>query len=437
MDQYNPVNDNSRGRLATTVVLQLSEGVWKGKWENWESVLWTTKSQIPVGEFRAQFKVNRQDGVATKQIPFYVVFRIYEFEEGRSFLVPETAIWFGAGHNSSHALSYALHPDDRRIFEIAIREVNGETNTYDAAYNLSHWVANHFDWDLRYHTNDTIDLLLHHNSAQCADEAAFLVAMLHAVRIPAHPVTADAASEVDELTWGFDTWVEARLEGPGIPENWYVLHPHLYKDKDPDTGLRPTIKPTLRSVFGKNYGVATKSYNDLIIMADVSWLTKIDEISDGEHDVKFERNGCDEPMENFNHIASWVDHLCQDYWSDGHWECPPSRIAPRTRLQIVPARARLVVGEDLDFRTIVSAERAIEDTLVVRVVSNDIRSSMWPDSVLAEISHPVGLSIDESRTFDDRFQIPEDFTTSDELLLEARIGENYAIVPIEIAPRFE
>lgn len=427
---------DSKGRLANTVPLSFSGlsfpfgSVWKGTWDDWKSSLWTELDEIPVGRYAANFKVSwapgAEDDTLTRQTPFYVIFNTSEVEEGAGFTFAETAVWFGSRYNCDLALTYTLHPDDRRIFEIAIEEVSGETDSYRAAHKLSKWVGNHFKYDLSYHTNDTVDLLLNHDSAQCADEACFLVALLSAVGIPAHPVTADAGVEVGDAGWNFDTWTEARLEGPSEPENWYILHPHQY----------PTMQPTPRGTFGTDYGVATKKSNDLNIMADLGWMEHMDEVTDSKCDVRFERNACKEPKEQCTYVASWLDHLCQSgYWGEGHWECPPSRVT--AALQIVPARTRLVVGEELNFRTTLFAEREMEDVLVVRVISNDIRSRMWPDTILAEYHHPVRLPIRESKEFDDHFEVPGDFMTSDELLLEARIGEYYAVVPIEVAPRFE
>lgn len=70
-------------------------------------------------------------------------------------------------------------------------------------------------------------MLANYASAQCADEANFLTAMLRAVGIPAHPVTADADIETGNADWAFDTWTEFLVMRNGRPE-WMTLHPHEY-----------------------------------------------------------------------------------------------------------------------------------------------------------------------------------------------------------------
>lgn len=427
---------DSKGRLAATVPLSLSGGVWKGTWKDWTSSLWTQSSQIPVGQYTANFKVN---GTSVKQLSFYVIFNRFEVSADLCFCFFETVVWFGSGYNYSRALTYTLHPDDDRIFQVAIGEINGETDSYSAAHKLSDWVAGHFTYSLSYHTNDAVDLLLNHTSAQCADEACFLVALLHAVGIPSHPVTADAGVEVGDANWNFDTWIEARLKGPGKPENWYILHPHLY------TGP-PTIQPTLRNYFGTNYGVAKKGENDLVIMAKGDWFFHESDVIDGAADVSFGRNSCNEPNQAFTYIASWLDHLCQSgYWNAGHWGCSP---AETTFIQITPSPGRLTVGEEmryqvgeeLRFQTEVFAERRMEDTCIVRVILDDLRSHQWPDTVLAEFRYSFSLDPEETKEFDAGFRIPGDLMTSDEMIIEARVGEErgyYSLEPIEVVPRFE
>ncbi|MDZ7319267.1 MAG: transglutaminase-like domain-containing protein, partial [candidate division KSB1 bacterium] len=366
---------------------------------------------------------------ATRSLPFFVIFNPQEVNGEACFGFEETAIWFGSGTNSDQALTYSLHPDDQRIFGIAIAQVKGEIESYSSAKKLNDWVSGHWSYSLNYHTNDALELLLHHTSAQCADEACFLVALLRAVGIPAHPATADAGVEVGDANWNFDTWTEAKLTGAGKPVDWYVLHPHEY----------PSMQPTLRSHFAANYGVATKAQDDLIIMANCGWLSKISEVTDYTSDVTYGRNSCQEPNQTFNKIASWINHLCNPgYWGVGHWGCsPPDTTAIRI---VIPIRARLRVGEVLNFQTIVMGVRAIEDTLAVRILSNDIRSHAWPDTVLTAFRYSLRLLRGDSTQFNYSYKIPGNLVTTNETVIEARAGEDrryFIVQPVEIAPRFE
>ncbi len=421
---------DAKNRAANTVTLSAAGGIWSGTWNDWTSPLWTAATQIPVGEFTANFKVQQSGGAtATRSVPFYVIFDPQEVKGDYCFGFEETAIWFGSGTNSDRGLTYALHPDDQRIFEIAAAQVRGETESFSSAQKLSHWVSSHWSYSLNYHTNDALDLLLNHTSAQCADEACFLVALLRAVGIPAHPATADAGVEVGAANWNFDTWTEAKLMGSGKPVDWYILHPHEY----------PTLQPTPRANFGSSYGVATKASDDLIIMANCGWLGKTGEVTDYATDVSYGRNSCQEPNQTFTKIASWIDHLCNPgYWGVGHWGCSP---AETTAIRIViPVRAKLRVGDVLNFQTIILGLRSMEDTLAVRIVSNDIRSHAWPDAVLTEFRYPFRLERGDSTQFNYTFKIPGNLVATNETLIEARAGDDrrYFIArPVEIAPRFE
>jgi hypothetical protein len=283
--------------------------VWH--WESREG--WDDPSDVPVGEYRVHASTDcDQDDVRR---PFYVIFDPADVNGPRRFSFNETGVWFGTRSNSAHGILYQLHPDDRRIFSMALSAASGETSSVRAAEQVALAEQRLFNYDLSYHTTDTIDLLEHHEAAQCADDAAFLTAMLRAVGIPAHPTTADAAFETGDGDWSFDTWVEFRAPGDGDPR-WLVLHPH----EDMST-------PTTRRDFGTTVGVAVEGFNDLVVMADVDW--KKSEASDSSSDLSYDRNRCGQPVPNPTK-KSWVRELCEgtdDYWKVNHWNCDGTSVS--------------------------------------------------------------------------------------------------------------
>lgn len=287
-------------------------GYHTAEW-NWTSPSnWDDPSEIPIGEYRVHVRTEcDQDDV---RVPFYVIFDPAEVGGPPRFSFNETAVWFGTGTNRTHGILYHLHPDDNRIFSKALTAASGETSINDAARKIAIAEQQLFSYSLSYHTDDVLEMLQNHTEAQCADDAGVLTALLRAVGIPAHPVTADAALEEEDAYWTFDTWVEFHSPQPDGPE-WMVLHPH----EDIST-------PTTRRTFGTTQGVATKSFNDIIVMADVNW--DWNEASDWNSDVTYDRNSCGEPKANLQK-APWVRELCEIYWTEPHWACPWDRTALR------------------------------------------------------------------------------------------------------------
>jgi|GEM_PF-3286377 len=273
---------------------------WQSDWN------WAVPNEIPVGKY--VFKIESNCGQEDLDIPFYVIFNPADVNGPSRFSFNETGIWFGANNNGLRALVYHLHPDDKRVFDIAIKAASGSTDTKQAAQKICDAEENLFSYSLNYHSNDVIDMLENYTEAQCADDANVLTALLRAVGIPAHPATADAALETGEANWTFDTWTEF-LTPNGSTNEWLILHPHQYVNMIPET----------RTDFGTNRGVATSSFNDVIVMADDNW--DYGEASDYYPDVSYARNTCNAP-EQFIAKSAWVRELCeQGYWNPGHWSC--------------------------------------------------------------------------------------------------------------------
>ena len=288
---------------------EVSPGYHTAQW-NWQSRNnWNVPDEIPVGQYRVHVRTecDQEDVI----VPFYIIFNPADVNGPSRFSFNETAVWFGTGTNSAYALLYHLHPDDKRIFSMALTAAKGETSPLLAAEKIANAEEQLFSYSLDYHTDDTIDMLKNYTSAQCADDAAFLTAMLRAAGIPAHPVTADAAKETGDGTWTFDTWVEFLGPSDGGVE-WMVLHPH-----------ENVSKPTSRRQFGTSNSVAVEGFNDVILMAGANW--KWNEASDRNNDVSYSRNECKQPEANITK-KSWVKELCESgYWKRNHWDCSMTR----------------------------------------------------------------------------------------------------------------
>lgn len=261
---------------------------------------------LPVGRYTviARSECDQEEGRAT----FYVIFDPAEVNGPPRFSFDPTAVWFGTGYNSISGLHYYLHESDIRVFSIAINAVNGMTDAYAAAEKVARAEEALFSYSLNYHTQDVVQLITTFNEAQCADDAACLTALLRSVGIPAHPVTADAGLETDVAGWTFDTWIEFLTTHNGSTD-WLIFHPHQY----------PGMTAEDRSTFGSTRGVAVESTNDVIVMANESWVMA--DLDDSTSDVTYGRNSCGEPNQVIS-TASWVDELCeQGYWAPSHWDC--------------------------------------------------------------------------------------------------------------------
>jgi hypothetical protein len=267
----------SNEKVADLPVTELYPGYFTAQWDWTSKSGWSVPQGIPVGAYTLEVKTNCNQEAARKK--FYVTFDPKEVAAPDRFSFNETGIWFYGVGGYDQSSTYTLYPDDMRIFGEAIRLANGEIDAYKASQKIMDWVVpvkGTFDCDgkspnygkpignlptgkrWRYSIcsseKDIVNLLNRSDhAAQCADSANLFASMLRAMGIPAHPATADAAVEHGSAKWGFDTWTEALLKGPD-GELWYVAHPH---ENHPWT---------TRDQAG-NWGVANKSYNDLVIMA--------------------------------------------------------------------------------------------------------------------------------------------------------------------------
>jgi hypothetical protein len=80
---------------------------------------------------------------------------------------------------------------------------------------------------------------------------------------------------------------------------WRALHPHEL----------PGMTAESRRTFGTTRAVATKHFNDIIVMAGETWVSG--EIGDGGVDVSYGRNECLEPSQVLIK-AAWIDELCAE-----------------------------------------------------------------------------------------------------------------------------
>lgn len=283
---------------------------------NWD---WKTAANLPVpgglpvGKYAAVIRSECEPKPV--EIPFYVIFDPAEVGGPTRFSLNETNIWFGAHQDASRALLYHLHPDDARIFGMAIAACAGQTEALKAAQLITDAEEKKFAYSLNYHTDDALVLLQNFTETQCADDAAFLTALFRSVGIPAHSSTADAALETGAANWTFDTWTEFLVKKtPASQPEWLIFHPHEYADMSAET----------RRIFGTTRGVATKNFNDIMIIADETW--KQNEASDGQVDASYTRNECKEPQNLTK--KSWVSELSQDYWGAAFSDC--NGVAART-----------------------------------------------------------------------------------------------------------
>lgn len=407
----------------TIQLTALGAGHFWGGW-NWHHSGWSAAGDIPVGEYRAVFRL---DGQQVASRAFYVIFDPAEVTASARFAFNETGIWFGTGYGSSRALTYALHPDDNRVFSRAISAVAGETDMWTAATKMAQFEHNMFGYDLNYHGNDVVNLIEHETTTQCADDANMLTALLRAVGIPAHPVTADAALENGGASWTFDTWVEARLPGPA-GEQWYALHSHQSSSAQ---------GPVIRTTAGNSWGEATKSANDVIIMANQNWIAT--EVADGVADLRFGYNTpCKEPSQIFDYQATWVDNISnppQGYWSRSHWECSPP-LQPQIFIEV--DRDSYAVGDPLIISIHISNEDRddLEGLLEVRLTGDDTLSMQPADLELTAFE--VEVRIPAGERFSERFEyeLPLDLPTDYEYTIEASFRDERVRLPFLIQTRY-
>ncbi|MCP5057729.1 MAG: hypothetical protein GY937_13535 [bacterium] len=442
------------GDAAATVPLVASGALWVGAWD-WTSTLWTAVPQgIPVGRYLAKLIV---DGTAAEEMRFYVIFNPSEVNAREEYALSdkgEVAPWFYPPKGGqSRAKPYYLHPDDARIFDEAMQLVNKQTSAYQASSLLMDWVVpqgsdycdegggypstvtKRFVYSICTSESDTLDLLARSDKlAQCADSAAMFAALLRAVGIPAHPTTGDAAREQGAINWGFDTWTEARLDGPA-GEQWYVFHPH-----DPPNGYGPVSQLS----FGMNHQWAKKSVNDVTIFAKESWDPM--EVADGDSDVKMTYGTpCKEPDQSFTLIRSWIQHICtsssygQGYWGKGHWTCsPPKNSIVRAEV----ARTEHRPGDTVELTVVVenTAGERMDETLEIAVVEDVPQTKRWPDRTLKSWTERVRLRPGKTQSFARKVHLPQDAAGDHVFAVVASMPEvkdAYAITEFSVAPAFE
>lgn len=405
-----------RGEHVTELALdQLYPGYYAASWP-WNSAAgWNVPNGIPVGEYHVHVHTGCQERDA--DVPFYVIFDPAAVGGPPRFSFDGTAVWFGTDTNAVRGLHYYLHCSDWRVFRIAIQAASGHTDAYDAAIRVARAEEALFVYSLNYHTQDVVDLVVNYTEAQCADDAACLTALLRSVGVPAHPVTADAGLETGAANWTFDTWVEFLADHGGV--EWRVFHPHQYKNMQPEP----------RGIFGQTRNVATKSFNDIIVMANESWV--LAQLDDGSDDVSYGRQSCGEPNQAINK-AGWIDELCEaGYWAQTHWDCA----GIRTRSFTPGNGFRLLEGE-LTFGGRLSGTvdlvNNMEDRefgqLVVELVTSRLESKAFAEAVLDVVEFPVAIDLGETVVLPFDFALPPTLPPGRELYLRAKFNERTAAI---------
>jgi hypothetical protein len=424
------VFDPKGNLVAKPDLTALFPGYYTAGWPWSSDAGWTVPDGIPVGEYTviARTSCDQQE----TRGPFYVIFNPADVGGPQRFSFDSTAVWFGTGFNSTNGLHYYLHPSDRRVFAIAIGAIGGMTDPYDAAIAVSRAEESLFAYSLNYHTQDVVDLIVNYTEAQCADDACCLTALLRGVGIPAHPVTADAGLETGAANWTFDTWVEF-LAPHGGATDWRILHPHQY----------PGMLPESRGTFGATRGVATKGFNDVIVMANENWV--FGQLDDGTSDVSYGRNGCNEPNQVLT-VAPWIGELCeQGYWATPHWDC--AGIQPRGLRAGNGFRLRegdLAFGGSLEGTVhVVNAEtERTFGLLAVELVSHLPEGKAFVEQSFGEVETPVALDPGEAFALPFRLDVPRTLEPGRELYLRARLDQRTAVlhelrIPSRIAGEIE
>ena len=403
----------------------LYSGYFRAVWPWTSESGWPVPDGIPVGQYtvHARSACQRRDGAAT----FFVIFDPDAVGGPQRFSFDDTAVWFGTGNNSVRGLHYYLHCSDWRVFRIAIQACAGEVDPYRGAVSVARAEEGLFGYSLNYHTNDVVDLIVNYSEAQCADDAACLTALLRAVGIPAHPVTADAGLETGAANWTFDTWVEFLAAHDGSTE-WRVLHPHEYPGEQPET----------RAVFGQR-GVANKPFNDLIVMANENWVSA--ELDDGSNDVSYGRNECGEPNQRISK-AAWVDELCEaGYWPQAHWDCTGVSRRSLTRTNGFRLVARRVEHGGRLAGTVFLGNHVRErlfGRLAVELVGDRLESKAFGELYYDSTDLRVAVDPGEPTVLPFEFQVPETVPPGIELYLRARLDDRTALLqPVRLPTQLQ
>ncbi|MFN2137984.1 MAG: transglutaminase domain-containing protein [Candidatus Promineifilaceae bacterium] len=404
-------------------VTELFPGYFSATW-NWQSQHgWSVPGGIPAGKYSAVVSTgcNQEEVSAT----FYIIFDPAEVNGAPRFSFNETNVWFGTGQNSTRALLYHLHPDDARVFSVAINAAQGHSDPAQAAIAISNAEEQLFSYSLNYHTDDVIVMLEKYTEAQCADDSNCLVAFLRAVGIPAHTVTADAALETGDAGWTFDTWVEYIVAIGGNPQP-RILHPHQY----------PNDPPMTRSDFGANKSVATNKENDIIVMAGVNWVWS--EAGDGSSDVTYGRNNCNEPTQALN-AKPWIVELCeQGYWQPPHWDCTgvsSHTMSASYGLRLYeerPGFGEMITGE---ITIVNNGEERTHVTLGIDLVSDRLESKRFPEEVYDETYRRILIAPGEEVTVPFELQMPSTLAPGHSLYVRAHVDERIVALAELPAPR--
>ncbi|UCG85085.1 MAG: polysaccharide deacetylase family protein, partial [Gemmatimonadota bacterium] len=390
---------DSKGREVADLCIPISgAGPWSVEWD-WSSPSWSGSNEIPIGLYRARFTVEDVGGhTSAEERSFYVVFNPAEVAGPNRFAHDETGVWFGAYefavgdwfHGTDKARTYALHPDDNRIFGRAIQAAVGHTSAWEAGHAVYEVEQGMFQYDLNWHANDVIDLL-GETHAQCADDAAMLSALFRAIGIPAHPATGDA--NLVMAGWTFDTWVEALVDGPD-GTRWYFFHPH--------EGL-----PVVTRSSAGSYSVASKEENDVVIMADASWSAA--QVRDDLRDLEFRyftydsegsivpsSQGAGRPLAEFDFAQPWIVNLSEAYWGVPHEDPPIPEDPPVVAIALdEPAYA----AGDTMHGTVTLWNPSTSDLsgeVALTVVGDVLESMLWPDVLLCEYSIAVTVTAGSS-----------------------------------------
>ena len=387
------------GRQAATVSIPISgSGPWTADW-NWSSDLWMDVGAIPAGLYTATFHVESACAGIPEPKSFYVIFNP---DSGPArFAFDETAIWFGASEKfdgtwwrgEDAGITYALHPDDNRVFSKAMSAVSGKTNVAEAANSLFDLETGLFGYELTQQANDVL-ALLKKSKAQCADDAAMLCAFCRAVGIPAHPVTADA--NLGKANWTFDTWVEA-LTGA----EWSVYHPH------------EEWGPASRT-DAADQAVAGKPNNDVVIMAGPNWLPG--DVISYDRDAAFRffvygannemvpaPQGEGRPLPGFDTFQPWLVELSEAYWGVPHEDPPGPAENPIVTLEF--DQLNYVAGQTVTatITMVNSSATAVSGTLDFSLVADEWKSMLWPDYTLmvqqTAVTIEAGATVSRTYTY--------------------------------------
>lgn len=427
------------GKLETINLAKSAEDCFTGVW-NWGHYGWETDQDIPVGEYKAVFQVANKDRNITSERIFYVIFNPAEVDAPDEFSISEKGekgIWFGTVNGGDFALTYTLHPDDNRVFGRAIKEINGETSQENAAKKLLKLENGMFEYDEGWHGQDIIYLIEHETKAQCADDANMLVSLLRSTGIPAHTTTADAAVEQGVMNWNFDTWAEARFKGVS-GDQWYSLHPHV--------GLG--LGPVTVDVAGTNWNVATKRNNDVIIIAKENWVPG--EVSDEVNDTEFKYDTpCKEPNQNFEKIASWIDHLCMPgpsgigYWGIGHWTCSRESLNHTSNLTValdnLENKSHYDVGDMMLINIALANPTRENASYEVRadVFVDDPRTMLFPDEVLNISTESISINSNETRTINLNYELPGSLSSFNTYFVDVNVTGDDSRTPFAVNPLFK